>query len=263
MPRIRLILVVAIEAALVTLLIGASITHGSSSDPTTSTPATPTATSPATTPPPPGKEPRDRGRDRDEGPGRQGGMRVAPMFLDVTPEDVTKIMAFVGENMPWLKDELEKTRDSDATRFRQECRNLRFDMMQLERLKAADPDAFKGAIEERRLRFEAHELAVKIRAATDPDQKKALTAQLRQQVDKLFDVETATRKAQIHLAEVRLEALRKDLKDREAVRPDIVNKRVDDMVTGRADASQGPGDSPPPQPRPESRKGPGGPPPSP
>jgi hypothetical protein len=181
MHRIRLILIVAIAAALITLLAGAALMHGGQSN--SAAAATASAASPEDTPPPPppppGKEARDRDRDRDEGPGRQGAARVPPMFRDITDEDVAKIMAFVGENLPWMKSELEKMRDSDPVRFRQECRHLRFDITQLERLKAADPDAFKGAIEERRLRYEARELAVKVRAATDPKDRDALTAQLR------------------------------------------------------------------------------------
>jgi hypothetical protein len=256
MHRIRLILIVAIAAALITLLAGAALMHGGQSN--SAAAATASAASPEDTPPPPppppGKEARDRDRDRDEGPGRQGAARVPPMFRDITDEDVAKIMAFVGENLPWMKSELEKMRDSDPVRFRQECRHLRFDITQLERLKAADPDAFKGAIEERRLRYEARELAVKVRAATDPKDRDALTAQLRKLVDNLFEIETATRNAQIRQIESRLENLRKELKERETQRPEIVSKRVDDMLKGRPESPSSPEGPPPPSPRPEAKK---------
>jgi hypothetical protein len=242
MKRIRLILILAIQVALISLLAGATFIQGGS----------PAATSTAGPPGPPPKGPPDEGRSRER---ERDSMRVAPMFRDITDEDVAQIMAFVGENMPWLKPELEKLKETDQARFRQVCRHMRFDIAQLKNLKESDPEAFKNAIEERLLRARAGELAVKIRAATDAVERDALKADLRKVIDQLFDKETLVRNAQIREVEKRLDVLRKDLQDRAAKRDEIVEKRVDDMVKGRPEGPperSGPPQGPPPPP--ESKK---------
>jgi hypothetical protein len=181
-------------------------------------------------PPPAGKGARDRD---DEGGGPRGGSRgVRPMFGAVTDEDIAQIMAFVNENMPWMKADLEKLRETDANHFRQFCLQLRFDIAQLQKLKDSDPEAFKNAIAERQLRHNAMELAAKVQAAADPKQRDALKEDLRKLVGQLFDVEIAARTAQIRQIETRLDALRKDMKDRVAAREDVVKMRVEEMLKG-------------------------------
>ena len=178
----------------------------------------------------------DGGRDRDP-------VRPAPMWRTITDEDVAQIMAYVAENMPWMKADLEKQKDADPARFRMVCLHLRFDIEQLKALKAADPEAFKNAMEERKLRADAHDLAVKVRAATDPKERDALKEQLRTVIGQLFDKEMAVRTAQIQQVEKSLEDLRKKLKERVAARSDVVANRLDDMLKGRP---EGPGDRPAP-----------------
>jgi hypothetical protein len=240
MLRIRLTLILSIEAALILLLAGSAFLQAGPGDPYGKGPAMG----------PPGPTPA-KGRSGDDGPrlgGRgpgedessRGGMHVAPMFRDLTDEEIAKILAFVSEDMPWLKGELEKARDADQPRFRQMCRHLRFDIAQLEKLKAADAAAFRSAIEERRLRYLAGELAARIRAATDPKERETLREDLRKQVDQLFDIETANRNATIRQIEAELESLRKAIKDRIGARKDIVEKRVDDLVKGRPEGPPAP-----------------------
>lgn len=166
-------------------------------------------------------------------PEGRGHVRVAPIFRDVTDADIADITAFATENMPWLVPELNRQRDSAPEQFRQVCRHLRFEVAQLRDLKNRDPEAFRKAIEEKQLRFRSQDLASKARAATDPKERDALAQELRKVLEHLFDVEMATRGAQIGQLESRLDALRKELAQRAASRDQVIKTRLEDALKGK------------------------------
>ena len=111
-----------------------------------------TAAAPATTADPPHKS--GQGKAPSTGTGR-APYRVSPMFRDLTDADIADVLAFVGEILPWLKDDMEKMRTAEPDRFCQTCRHLRFEIAQLRRMKEQDPAGFRMAIEEKRLRYQA------------------------------------------------------------------------------------------------------------
>jgi len=184
---------------------------------------------------------RDEGRE-----GHRPPMRVPHIFRDVTDQDIAEIFAFVDEYMPWMRPDLEKTRDTDPDHFRQVCRNLRFEIAQLKSLKTQDEAAFRKAIEERQLRYRAQDLAAKARAATDPKERDALVEALRAVVDQLLAAEFATREAQIRQLEHRLDDLRQELKTRGASRPAIVNSRIEEMLKPKREPESKPRSEPRP-----------------
>jgi len=189
---------------------------------------------PAVTPSTPGP---DAAREGPAPEGR-GHVRVAPIFRDVTEADIADIMAFATENMPWLVPELNRQRDSAPEQFRQVCRHLRFEVAQLRDLKNRDPEAFRKAIEEKQLRFRTQDLASKARAATDPKERDALAQELRNVLERLFDVEMATRGAQIGQLEGRLDALRKELAQRAANRDQVIKTRLEEALKGKREPDQ-------------------------
>ena len=231
MRKIRLVLILTMAVIAIALVAGTGLFQGGGSTALAQGPAAMGDRSPRAERPEPAEREDDEGRR---------GMRVAPMFRDVTDEDVAEILKFAGEHMPWMKADLEKMRQSDAGRFHQVCRHLRFEIAQLERLKEQDPDAFRRAIEEKQLKFRSQELAAKVRAAADPKEHDAQRGELRSVLDRLFDAETATRAAQIRQLESRLHALRKELQDRAASRREIVDKRIEDMLEVRPESPRGP-----------------------
>jgi hypothetical protein len=166
-------------------------------------------------------------------PDNRSAVRVAPIFRDVTDADVAEILAFVDENMPWQRPELDRLRTSNADQFRQVCRHMRYEVAQMKELKSHDPEAFRKAIEEKQLRYRAQDLANKARATADSTERAELSEELRKVIDKLFDVELATRETQISQLEGRMDALREELKTRSANRQQIVKTRLDDMLKGK------------------------------
>lgn len=207
-------------------------------------------------PPPPDREGQGEGPPwRGEHSGMRG--RIPPMFRDLTDEQVEKILEFVGQYMPWWLEELQQMRTKEPDRFRMLCRKLRFEVTQLQRLKERDEEAFKKAIEERRLRRQAAELAARIRTTQDAGARAPLVEELRSTLDRMFEFEMVTHEAQIRGLEERIESLRRDLRERADHRREIVEQRVRDAIEGKPEPRWPPPgmEGPPPG-------GPGGPPPT-
>jgi polyhydroxyalkanoate synthesis regulator phasin len=169
----------------------------------------------------------------------KGRNRTPAIFGDATDEEIADIMAFTGEYLPWVRQDLEKMQKSDPEHFRQVVRRLRFEVAQLRSMKERDPAAFQKAIEERQLKARAQDLAAKIRAA-DAQEKEAFTAELRKVLDKLFDAEMVTREANIRGLEERLTSLKRELKERSAHRQEILQKRMEQTIKGNVDSNLSP-----------------------
>ena len=169
----------------------------------------------------------------------KGRSRTPSIFGDATDDEFADIMAFTGEYLPWVRQDLERMQKSDPEHFRQVVRRLRFEVAQLRSMKDRDPAAFQKAIEERQLKARAQDLATKIRAA-DAKEKEGFTAELRKVLDKLFDAEMVTREANIRGLEERLTSLKRELKERSAHREEILQKRMEQTVKGNVDSNLSP-----------------------
>ncbi len=213
----------------------------------------PSATDRRPGPPPPPHGTRPRRPPEGERPrrGERGRFGRSPsIFRDVTDEQIETILAFIDKHMPWRREALEKMRRSEPERFRQFCRRLRFEIAQLQHLKGRDEAAFRKAIEERRLRMRAVDLAAKARTAEDPQEKEAFTKELRKVIDRMFGLELATHEARIRGLEERIEQLRRELKERAEHRREIIEKRLKEALEGKPEPpfrrpSKGPPKGPP------------------
>ena len=188
--------------------------------------------------PPDGERPR---------PGEHGPFGRGPsIFRDVTDEQIETILAFMKEHMPWRLESLQKMQESDPERFRQFCRRLRFEIAQLQQLKGRDEAAFRKAIEERQLKMQALALAHKIRETEGTGEKDKLTQQLREVLNRTFDLELATHEAHIRGLDERIEQLRRELKERAEHRSEIVEKRLNEALEGKRETPfRGPSKGPP------------------
>jgi len=176
--------------------------------------------------------------------------RGPSIFRDVTDEQIETILAFMKEHMPWRLESLQKMRESDLERFRQFCRRLRFEIAQLQQLKGRDEAAFRKAIEERELKMQALALAHKIRETEDPGEKEKLTRQLREVLNRTFDLELATHEAHIRGLDERIEQLRRELKERAEHRSEVLEKRLKEALQGKRETPfRGPPKGPPRRPK--------------
>jgi hypothetical protein len=157
------------------------------------------------------------------------------MFRDATEEEVNDILAFTREYMPQINADLLKMRETDPAHFRQMCRRLRFEIRQLRALKTENPEAFQKALEEKQLQAHVRELAQAFRKSSDPAERDRLKQELRGRLQKLFEAEAFTKRAQIRRLEEALKKLRDELQNRETRRDEFIDKQVNDLTSPRAD----------------------------
>jgi len=207
-------------------------------------------------PMPPDPSVRTEGRQHE---GRPGGaeegpegsrFRVPRLFRDATDEEITDILGFMKENMPWMHQEMEKLRQADPDRFRQVCRRMRFEIGQLRALKERNPEGFRQALEAKRLKFHSGVLAAKVRAAQSPEEREQLAAKLRKTLERQFQLETASQEAAIRRLEERIADVRKELQERAARRKEILQQRLDQLMSEKANLETPgePSQAPPPPP---------------
>jgi hypothetical protein len=192
---------------------------------------------PDTPPPPEGGPPGENGSPRL-------GMRPGRIFGPLTDEEIESILAFTSKYLPELRQELDRLRQDNPTMFTEDMRRLRFEIRQLEALQKRDEKAFQTALEERRLRLHARDLAAKTRAATDEAERTRLRTELCDVLGKLFDTEMVTREAEIHRLEERIKEVRDSLKERAAHRSQTIDKRLEKMLSGKDLESESHGNPP-------------------
>jgi hypothetical protein len=231
--RKMVLLVIVLAAAPVAVGLALAAADGPGAKSQSTTAAAPSADKPGATPV---RRTPDAERSERHGNGRS---RTAPIFGDATEEEIADVMAFTGEYLPWLRQDLEKMQQSDPEHFRQVVRRLRFEVAQLRGMRERDAAAFQKAIEERQLKARAQDLGAKIRTA-DAKEKEAFTAELRKVLDKLFDAEMVTREANIRGLEERLTSLKRELKERSAHREEILQKRTEQTIKGNVDSNLSP-----------------------
>jgi len=195
---------------------------------------------------------RPGGRFSGEGRGPFGHRRGPPIFQELTDEEIEQVLAFTRETFPERYEQLKGLRESNPQMFRYACRRLRFEIGQLQHLKKTDKEAYRAAIEERRLKERAADLARRIRQAESEDERRKLTEELQDVASRVFDAEMKARKAQLHELDKRIEAFRRHLEERANQRDAIVKHTVEEYLEGRRDEGwKRPPFSPPPPPDPE------------
>ena len=202
-------------------------------------------------PMPPAEGRRHEGRREGAEEGPDGArLRIPHLFRDVTEEEIADILGFMKENMPWMHQEMATLHQTDPDRFRQVCRRLRFEIGQLRALKERDPEGFRQALEAKRLKFHSSVLAAKVRAAQSPEEREQLAAKLRKTLERQFQLETATQEAAIRRLEERIAAVRKELQERAARRKEILQQRLDQLMSEKANLETPgePSQAPPPPP---------------
>lgn len=188
-------------------------------------------------------------RDRSGFPPR---MRPGP-FGPLTEEETEKVLAFMAEHLPELHERLQTLKEENPARFRAYMRRLRFEVRRLERLRRHDPEAFKGALAEKRLHLEVWHLVVRYRRAEDEPRREAIRDELEDVLERLFEAETVAREGEVRRLEERLKHVRERLKKRTANRDRIIEERLERLLSGERPESRPkrrhrPADAPPPSP---------------
>jgi len=138
---------------------------------------------------------------------------------------------------PLLKERMEMARQLFQNRRFEEGREvLRAtgrQLREMKELKERDPERFKLQMRIAELDRQSNELGQKVRRATEEDAKKQATAELKEVLNKLFDLRQEEREKNVQQIERDLKELRGSLEQRKAKRDEIIQHRFD-QLTGKA-----------------------------
>jgi hypothetical protein len=97
-------------------------------------------------------------------------------------------------------------------------------------LRARDPQLYEQLVREHHLEAATQTLAQRIRSLTPGDERTRLLADLRTQLDAIFELKQQNRRNEIHQLEERIQELKRLLQQREQQRPRIIDNRLQHLI---------------------------------
>ena len=100
----------------------------------------------------------------------------------------------------------------------------------LNEIQDADNTLYNTLMREQQMELDTHRLAMKIREASTRTEQEQIAKELRTALNEIFSLKQNNRKMEIQQLSQKLEDLQKRLKEREALRDDIIENRVRELL---------------------------------
>ncbi len=182
--------------------------------------------------------PRERDWDRVEGRRPLPPLEAVQDFDGAVRRELGPL-AEAGKDIggPLLKERMEMARrlfqDRRFEEGREVLRATGRQLREMKELKERDPERFKLQMRIAEMDRHAAELGQKVRRATEEDAKKLAATELKEVLNKLFDLRQEEREKNVQQIERDLKELRESLEQRKARRDEIIQHRFD-QLTGKA-----------------------------
>ncbi len=175
---------------------------------------------------------RDFRRPGSDGPGRGEPRKPRKPLTDEQTEELFGILQQIN---PRFAEGLAKVRKIRPERFRQGLQRIAPRLEHLVQLKDDDPELFQLEIENRQLKFKSFRLSQAIRKArtenTDPAKIEAMQNQLRDMLDKHFDVRQKILERELKHMAKRIEKLKGQLRQRQENRKQLIDQYMRKLMT--------------------------------
>ncbi len=170
-----------------------------------------------------GQRPRER---------RLFGQRHPRPTYESMPEEVRlQLEDFMRKHFPELFEELQRLDPEAPEVFLRKVNRLLPQMLQLMRLEHEDPETFRLRIEEVRISTQIRALARPIRRGRNADRKEALVAELRQFLERRFDLRLEMHRIEVERLEHRLAEAREHIDRLAADKDQIIAEELEDTLT--------------------------------
>lgn len=151
--------------------------------------------------------------------------------------DPDQVLAVLNDVMPHLARRLEAVRQQDARRFGVMIRRMGPRLRELIHDKQENPELYQLKVSESRLGFQTIQLIRQLRQAqADPqnqEKAQAIRDELRQVVAEHFDLRQRLLEAKVAAMEKRLEQTREELADRAQRREQLIDQRMEQLLSHR------------------------------
>jgi hypothetical protein len=192
----------------------------------------------------PAGSPADRGNPNDvkpvkpeKGPGKQGAPPRPGFARDRRPVDerqpVNKeeIYAFLKEFDPERLEKLQHLERENPELFERVLQEAQHRLMQIRELKERDPARFEQVMQEQQMERSVRELARKYRESQTDQEKETVRTQMKETLDKIFNLKESQREAEVRKLEEEVNKLKERMQKRKANKDKIIDKRIK-ILTG-------------------------------
>ena len=178
--------------------------------------------------------------------GRPGGPHHGgPDEPVLSPQEKEELLAFVRDHFPELYGRLQRFQSSDPGAYDRAVRRLTFPMLHMMRVSKNDPQLAEKMIAEHRVELELADLQSRYAAQTTNADREQTRSQIRQLVEKRFDLRQQRLELEITNMQKRLDQARSHLTQQAASRPQLIDADVKRMIDHSGKEHHGGSKTPP------------------
>ncbi|MFA5793549.1 MAG: hypothetical protein WC980_00565 [Candidatus Brocadiia bacterium] len=170
------------------------------------------------------------------GPGNpEGGMRQRPMQRERKPVEEPEInreeiYAFLREFDPERLEKLQRLERENPELFMRVLHEASQRLIKLKELKERDPARYQQVINEQTMERSVRELSKKYRESQTPQEKETIKSEMKQALDKIFELKESQRETEIKKLEEEVNKLKEKMKKRKANKDKIIDRRIKIMT---------------------------------
>ncbi len=161
---------------------------------------------------------------------RPGKQRHSNRWATMRAEEA-KILSYLKKNQPQAFKKLMRLKRKDPRKYREILQKKAQQMHSRKGLKEKSPE--QNAARMREMERKSQQLAAEYKRAKGPKKKKALKADLRTQLNKLFDLKQENRETEIKRVQKELDKLQENITKRSGSKEKMVNRRLQEL-TGKS-----------------------------
>ena len=156
----------------------------------------------------------------------------APRFAQEKPRPPSdeQIFDFLEKFDPARLQKLVHLEDVDPEEFHKVLKETRREFGRLMELKKRDPERFEQMMHERRMEQETGQLAMHYRNTKNAEEKEKIKKEIRERLEKLFDLREAQKAAEIKRMEEELAKLKEKAKTRKDNRDKIIEQHQKELL---------------------------------
>lgn len=173
-----------------------------------------------------------RGRARDMARARK--FRVEPLDSEALARAEEEYFQFLRKNLPSeyeeLKSDLENLKNRSPEAYNKRIAHASRRIKHLEHMKQNDPESFERSVQLIREQTKTRRLGKAYREAESEKEKEKIKADLKENLDALFDMKLAGIQSRVEELEEQMAELKKHAEERKKNKDEIVRRRLDNLT---------------------------------
>jgi hypothetical protein len=151
-------------------------------------------------------------------------------FLEERRLSEEDILNWVRQHVPQEISDLQVLKRENPREYEEQLHWIAEKIQHLEHVKQQYPEMYDRLIEVEKLEHQSWKMAEEIPRIRDAEKKKQLTAQLRDVLEKIFEIRLEERSLEIKELEKELDKMKALIEKRKAMKDTIINRRLKELI---------------------------------